>query len=204
MPLIYNNTPDEKGRIMVWHCRESTNELFEMAGSREQFSSVKSERRIRELITARLLINKIIGHDVPIDYTDTGKPIIKNGHHKLSVAHTADFVSVYLHKEKEPGIDIELLTDRIFKIAPKFLSPQEKDLIVSENKNDLYKIWGAKEVAYKIYGNKGVDFKEDLFCRLQDHDVIYTIHKNNLIQKEYSFHSEILAEHNLILVYGED
>ncbi len=62
---------------------------------------------------------------------------------------------------KAAGIDIEYKRDNIAILAQKFAN--EKDTTNSNGGKDLQLIWGCKEVLYKVYGKKGLDFKRDIF-----------------------------------------
>lgn len=204
MPLIYSRSLENKAGIAIWHASEYTAELESSLDRLPDFSPVKSERRRRELICARILLKNLLGNGLEINYEETGKPVLRGAAEKISVAHTADFVAVLIHPYCEAGIDIEVMNDRIKKIAPKYVSEEEYKTIVTTNKENLYKIWGAKEVAYKIFGKKGVDFKKDFLCYPFSDDKIKIKHDAPGINKVYELDFENLQEHNLMVVYGFD
>jgi len=61
----------------------------------------------------------------------------------------------------EASIDIELIREKILVIAPKFLTDTELiDAAGSIEKTHVY--WSAKEVIYKSYGLKNLDFKKNM------------------------------------------
>lgn len=62
---------------------------------------------------------------------------------------------------KPAGIDIEYSRENISTLAQKFAN--EKDTTSANGRKDLQLIWGCKEVLYKVYGKKGLDFKRDIF-----------------------------------------
>ena len=204
MPLIYSKKPEDRYHLAVWHSTEETAELEAMLHSKPVFAEVKSERRKRELISARIILQKILGENVTVNYEETGKPVIKGYDVKISVAHTGNFVAVLINKQYEAGVDIEVMNNRIFKIAPRFVSEEEKRAFKINSNKDLYKIWGAKEVAFKIYGQKGVDFRKDLQCTPVDAKRIAIKHEAPGIIKKYILESIEIPQHQLLLVYGFD
>jgi len=204
MPLIYSKKLTEGGELSIWHSTEETESLLKIPGHVPDFSPVKSEKRKRELITSRILAKSMLNKDVDIIYNVSGKPSLKDSDFKISVSHTGDFVAVLVHPKKEAGIDIEILTERIFKIAHKFVSDEESQIFNTKDLIELYKIWSAKEVVYKIYGRKEVDFKRDLFCSKLEGDKIKIRHKMNNGSKDFILTVAQLKKYNLILVYGFD
>lgn len=202
MPLIYSKKLTEDGELSIWHATEDTEELLKILGREPDFSPVKSGKRKRELISSRILAKSMLNKDVDIIYNGSGKPSLKDSEFKISVSHTGDFVAVLIHPEKEAGVDIELIHERIFNITHKFISEEESKLFKTKELVELYKIWGAKEVVYKIYGRKEVDFKKDFLCLPLNKNFIHVEHKLQSGNKNYNLTAEILEEHNLILVYG--
>ena len=67
----------------------------------------------------------------------------------------------------------------------------------------MHVIWGAKECIYKIYGKKGVDFKENMkinkFNYLKDNYLVANIDMPDY-QKEISIYYEKIS--NCILCWG--
>ena len=92
--------------------------------------------------------------------------------HKVTIKTLCRLVTSYLSgifpAFKKPGsnftgasIDIELIREKILVIAPKFLSDKELiDAAGSIEKTHVY--WSAKEVIYKSYGLKNLDFKKNM------------------------------------------
>ena len=63
----------------------------------------------------------------------------------------------------ECGIDLEIVKDKVVRIKEKFLNPDELQFIdPAEEINQLYACWCAKEAVYKLQGNKGVSFLNDM------------------------------------------
>ena len=66
-------------------------------------------------------------------------------------------------KNKAVGIDIELIKNKIERIANKFLSAKELEFIQEQERiEQLYVCWCAKEAIYKLHGKKNVSFVENI------------------------------------------
>ena len=68
-----------------------------------------------------------------------------------------------ISKDKAVGIDIELIKDKIERIAHKFLCKEEIEFIEENNRiEQLYVTWCAKEAIYKLHGKKSVSFLNNI------------------------------------------
>lgn len=93
-----------------------------------------------------------------------GKPHLVKVQGEVSFSHSHSYAAAIFSKYKLVGIDIQITTEKIERIAPKFISPEEFSYIPKDNTAmDFYHIiWGAKEALYKAYGRKKVEFKDHL------------------------------------------
>ena len=115
-----------------------------------------------EWIATRLLVYELLGKKVIIDYDEFGKPAIRDDERKISISHTKGMVAVQI-TQKLAGVDVELISGRVAKIAHKFLNASElSSLDLNNQLLHMYAHWGAKETIYKIYGRKRLDFKENI------------------------------------------
>ncbi|MEA2042921.1 MAG: 4'-phosphopantetheinyl transferase superfamily protein [Bacteroidota bacterium] len=129
----------------------------------EQFKRIKNKNRRAEWLSTRYLLKEILGKYPGIEYEYTGRPILK---HKLnlSVTHSKGVVGIVLSEHDSPGADIEIVNERIQRIAEKFTKPE----LIIKNRPDntnrhLYAIWCGKETLFKMYAKGNLNFKEHLF-----------------------------------------
>lgn len=167
MPLVYRK--DEKYfTIGIWESTEAIDELAEQEGLNhhpEYQSGFRSENRRREFVTVRALLRSLLpaGSQYTLEYDSFGKPRLDLSY-SISISHTGKFVAILLSDGLESGLDLELLRPGIDQLARKFVSPAEfEKLEESHLAEQLHIIWGAKEVLYKIYGRKQLDFKNHLY-----------------------------------------
>ncbi len=133
-----------------------------IADEKEYYKSIKNNKRKREWLGTRILLKNSLTDYTAIHYDNKGNPFLENNFN-ISITHTGNFVGIILSKNKETGIDAEIISERIIKTAHKFIS--EKELLeLSNDRNKLEKIflhWCGKEVLFKIKGDGGYDFMKD-------------------------------------------
>jgi len=161
----------EGGSIGLWEITESTTELLQKLNPGEdelaRYLQFKNENRKREWLAVRLLLRELIGETAGICYTANGKPELVNGCGNVSISHSSGFVTIYYHPELQPGIDIELITRNVEKVAGKFLSSEELQDCTFDNRRsnkDLMLRWCAKEAVYKMVPFSDIDFASQISC----------------------------------------
>ncbi|MGN7203311.1 4'-phosphopantetheinyl transferase family protein [Pedobacter sp. SAFR-022] len=169
MPVILNKIIDEHTRLAVWKIEETEEELFRglqlKAHELDFIASLNNGKRLLHWLSTRLLLRTMLQTNDYIDsrMDDQGKPYLVNGDYQISFSHSFDYASVMISKDKQVGVDIELIKDKIQKIKNKFLKPEElSGLPEQDNTLALYICWCAKEAIYKWYGKKGLEFKQHI------------------------------------------
>lgn len=166
MGLIKKIT-NEFGTIVIWEITETIAELQNQINLSErdaqEFSSITAERRKKEFLATRILLEGALGIKMQIDYNDSGKPYLKNTGLNISISHSAEYVTLFLSKMKV-GIDIENTHRNISRIAGRFLSEKEKICIKQTKKPDLalFIYWGAKESIFKCSPEKNIQFNQQI------------------------------------------
>lgn len=120
-----------------------------------------STARQREQHAVRLLLTAMTGtKHFEIDHEPSGKPILQvedgntSAYPKISISHTRGYAAVILSGDTPVGIDIEYLSDRVNRIAPRFIHPEEK----AETTLQRLLLWSAKETVYKLYSEDKLEF----------------------------------------------
>jgi 4'-phosphopantetheinyl transferase len=164
-----------------------------------------SHKREREAESIRFLLDQLLpGQTYELAYHDTGKPYLKDRKECMSISHSHSKVAVMIDEQKETGIDIELIRDKVLNIRHKFLSEKEQENIEANDIEKYLVYWAAKEALYKIHGRKKVNFKEHLFVEpfAYNHSVggLITGHiRLPDLREKYKLHYEKLEDY--ILVY---
>jgi len=157
-------------KVLKWAVGKTTAPLMEYEAAQAnlvlqlEYQALKTDGRKRQWLAARHLLAQLLPGEFQVDQFQ------KDAHGKLhlpscntlqvSISHTADYVAAAFSTTRPVGIDIERVSPRIRKVAPKFLSEGEwRD---STPDHELAMLWCLKEAAYKVYGKKGLSLKEHI------------------------------------------
>ena len=168
MPII-QKTITEDFQLGVWEVTESEDFFTDQfTYSKETLTEIESKHESHRL---QLLASRAVLFDMEL--SDQGYKIIKDNHGKphivnvqgdISFTHSHNHAAAIYSKTKLVGIDIQIGTEKIDRIARKFISEEEFAYInVHKNTMDYHHVlWGAKESLYKAYGRRKVEFREHL------------------------------------------
>ena len=154
MPII-SKIESEKITILVWEIKETLEELITL-GKGINISNYTSEKRKKEHLASRLLVNEIYPTKTII-YNEFGAPELNNGKH-ISISHSKELVTV-IFSDKKTGLDIEQISEKSLRIASKFVSARN---LINLNKEKATLIWCLKEAIYKWHQKGGVNFIKDI------------------------------------------
>ncbi len=168
MPLFFEQTINEHTKLGIWKIEEPE-KFFLKAGSLQR-SITHPHKRLQHL-AGRFLLSYLFPQ-FPlslIQIKNTKKPFLENDAFHFSISHCGNFAAAVVSTKEKVGIDIEIKTPKIEKIAHKFLHFSEAKWIdqqLTNNENNYTKIdlltivWCAKEALFKWWGEGGVDFSE--------------------------------------------
>lgn len=162
------------------------------------YTEIKNKQLRLQYLASRYLIAKMLeGQSVCLYKSAFGKLYIKDNKQHISISHCANYVGVII-ANVPVGIDIEEDIRDISKIKHKFVNSTDEELI--QEPKDLLTIWCSKEVAYKIYEQKEVDFKEHLSIkRIEENSLEALIHIGDY--KDVYTLRQILIK-NLMIIWG--
>lgn len=210
MALVYLRELNPQVRFAIWRVEEEAEDLVGrlQLNDREMtvLAGLNKGKRTLHWLTTRVLLRYMLdtpGYiDCPSD--ENGKPYLANFPHKISLTHSFDYVAVMLSENGEVGIDLELVGSKILKIAHKFMTPEElagTDLLDEETRvNYLYACWCAKEAVYKLQGNKGVSFRENMNILpfdFQEQGVLNLKLQSTRVNKTFKVHYERFLDYML-------
>lgn len=169
MALAYHREIDRDTSFAIWKIEESADELLAQLQLKEHelsyLDTLNNGKRNMHWLSTRVLLRRMMDTDNYIDckVDSSGKPYLSNFPHHISLSHSYDYAAVMVSKSKAVGIDIEIVKDKIERIAHKFLSKEELDFIKDKDRIDqLYVTWCAKEAIYKLHGKKNISFLEHI------------------------------------------
>ena len=150
--------------VYTWQLTETVAQLSAgltlSQGEQERLTTLHSEKKQREFLAIRHLLQQAQLPTTALSYTPEGKPLLEGQY--ISITHSYDFVMIAL-SPRPVGIDIERFTPRILCLAPRF-TPWQAPLDMDEpTQIQAYtQLWTIKEALYKIADQPSVRFYEDL------------------------------------------
>lgn len=116
------------------------------------FLRLNSTKRKKEWIAVQRLLNAVGLDSSKIYYNDQGKPFVNDVRYKyISISHSKKSAGIFLHPDKNIGIDIETKARNFENIAHKYLSPEEEK-IARKLPEGLAHLWCIKEAMFKVVG----------------------------------------------------
>ncbi|MBL7779796.1 MAG: 4'-phosphopantetheinyl transferase superfamily protein [Saprospiraceae bacterium] len=176
MPLLLTRHPFPKTRFGIWQIAEEEDffraDLPLTAQEEQEWQSHKGIRS-SEWLAGRWLLHRLTGvaQRMPLAKDAFSKPFFPNNAQFLcSLSHSKGIVGALLLSDAAPGAligcDIQVLVDKMPRIAPRFLSAPEIDFVRQHSLSDQFDLyhafWTAKESMYKAYGLKELDFREHI------------------------------------------
>ncbi|RZK56069.1 MAG: 4'-phosphopantetheinyl transferase superfamily protein [Pedobacter sp.] len=172
MPVVFNKNIDDQTILAVWKIEETEAELLASLQLKQHeldiIASLNNSKRVLHWLSTRVLLRKMLDTQDYIDcqMDEHGKPYLVNSDTHISLSHSYDYASVIISKNKQVGVDIELIKMKIKSIKHKFLSDVElAQKQIGDNTNGLYVAWCAKEAIYKWHGKKGLEFKQHIHIK---------------------------------------
>lgn len=163
MPFFYQQNINETTHLAIWAIEEPLSYFEE---EMQLVVDIQNEERKIQHMAVRWLL-KLMMPEVElsqIEMAPNGKPWIPGGKFHFSFSHCKGYAAVAVSDTHPIGIDIELIQERIAKVAHKFLHKEEKLLIdglaPSLQLKQMGFNWAAKEAMYKMYEQNGIDFSE--------------------------------------------
>jgi len=170
MAIAYRQRVDDDTEFALWKIEESADELYSQLQLDEDeqafFEQLSKGKRHLHWLGTRVLLRKMLQTDAFIDckVDAHGKPYLVNMPYQISMSHSFDYAAVMISKRSPVGIDIELIKEKVERIAGKFMRPEEMAFITTDEHRieQLYVCWCAKEAVYKCYGQKEVSFADNI------------------------------------------
>lgn len=159
---------DDDTLYAVWKISESVAELQSAILLRDSeetlYQSFVAESRKKQWLAYRILVRELLKpEEFPVEYDASGKPFLAGSDFHISVTHTDDLAAVIISRHAKVGIDIERIRPRIEKVRERFLHIEELASIEKEKElEQLTLAWSAKEALYKLYGQRNLDFRENI------------------------------------------
>ena len=187
-----------------WQILENAAELAAEVPQEIPPESLTNPLKRLEYLAGRVLIKTLLARwGLPFDGIKKdafGKPFLNGQNIHISLSHSYPYVAAILHRTRNAGIDLEQPKQKLLRIAPRILAPDEHlDAAHDITKHCIY--WCAIETMIKIYGNKDLIFSKNLLVKPfelapQGH-IIGRILANNI---ETAIPLEYIVSENFVVV----
>lgn len=165
--LIRKEHTGDGGLLGIWKMVETREELLQLfpkhlrSEADTYLKDVRSERRSVEWLSTRVMLLDLLGSEQIILNRKDGSPYLSEGKIKISISHTKEYAAILLHETSAVGIDVETRSERVVKIAGKFISEDE---FIDPAQKIVHQLlhWSAKETLFKLINEQGIDFKQHL------------------------------------------
>ncbi len=210
--LIRQEHIDPGGLLGVWKIEETPEELLNYfpeslrSETIDYIKKIRSSQRTMEWLATRAMLFVLAGDDKSILNYPDGRPYLSDRSHLVSLSHTKEYAALLLHNSLPIGIDIEARSERIKKIANKFIAEKE---YIDPNNKVLHQLlhWSAKETLFKRLNLREVDFKEHLFLHpftLQNKGTITATESKTGDGRRFKVYYEVHDDYVLTWTVGSD
>jgi 4'-phosphopantetheinyl transferase EntD len=167
MSLFYQHNINAGTKLGIWRIEEPEDYFLMHVPVKRDVSH--PAKRLQHL-AGRFLLPYLFS-DFPlseIQIADTRKPYLVDEKYHFSISHCGNYAGVIASNSNRVGIDIEIISPRIYNIFHKFVNEREKVFLeewepLTQMHLQLTTIlWSAKEALFKWYGLGQVDFKEHM------------------------------------------
>ncbi len=160
MAIFSVNRPKEDVIIGIWKIEETPEDFYQNYPHLKKLSSLfsklyKSEKRLKEVLAERALLFEVLGKEVQLFHDEKDCPHLSNGTN-ISISHTLGYVSIIISNKEKVAIDMEFLSERIKKVAHKFMLEDEK----AETSVEMLLHWCTKETLYKLFPKDDLRFSQ--------------------------------------------
>lgn len=175
MPLFYQHNINRDTKLGIWRIDEPESFFLEKVPLKQDVSH--PFKRCQHL-AGRYLLSYLFP-DFPVEeirIADTRQPFLAGHPYHFSISHCGSFAAAVVSASNRVGVDIELITPRINRVAEKFLNEGEMHFFNEDyvlfleqwgmkgrmQQEFLTLIWSAKEALFKWYGLGELDFKRHM------------------------------------------
>jgi len=165
MKQIFHKIALNNNHIYVWKVISTSSDLIKTPlftiEELKDAHQLKNEKRKTEFLATRLTLKNLFSKKTELKHHNSGRPYIKEASH-ISISHSKNYIAIAFG-EKNIGLDIEEPKEKMLKLIPRILS--EKEYCEFQKKPSIKlacKLWGTKESILKYFGDKNLNYREDI------------------------------------------
>ncbi|MBQ7471844.1 MAG: hypothetical protein IJS97_05390 [Prevotella sp.] len=147
MLSIYQVSPDV--RLGLWRMDETPEQLLgKYPFLQPEVESFRNDGRKLERLSVYALLFEMTGDEsLRIGHEPSGRPYVEG--YQMSISHTKGYAALILSKQSRVAVDVETVSDRVGRIARRFIRPDEdaSDILT------MLVNWSAKETVFKFFSD---------------------------------------------------
>lgn len=132
--------------------RSSLDDKFKNDGRKLEFLAIRA--LMYEMLRVNGASKGLLSHAGDFTHNGQGKPLFRGYH--VSISHTKGYAALILSKKSEVAVDIEYMSDRVERIASKFLRKDER----ADSLDAKLVHWCAKETVFKLFSEENLLFED--------------------------------------------
>lgn len=132
--------------------RSSLDDKYKNDGRKLEFLAIRA--LMYEMLRVNGASKGLLSHAGDFTHNGQGKPLFRGYH--VSISHTKGYAALILSKKSEVAVDIEYMSDRVERIASKFLRKDER----ADSLEAKLVHWCAKETVFKLFSEENLLFEE--------------------------------------------
>lgn len=152
----------------MWRIEETVSEMLAMMPSlgklQHVLDSYSRDARRLEVLSVHALVYIMTGDEsLVVGHNEDGHPLLEGWH--VSISHTRGYVAVLLSRQDEVAVDVEYVSNRVAKIADRFIRDDEQDETITRQ----LVCWCTKEAVYKYFSSQHLAL---LDIRLRNYELL--------------------------------
>ena len=132
--------------------RSSLDDKYKNDGRKLEFLAIRA--LMYEMLRVNGASKGLLSHAGDFTHNGQGKPLFRGYH--VSISHTKGYAALILSKKSEVAVDIEYMSDRVERIASKFLRKDER----ADSLDSKLVHWCAKETVFKLFSEENLLFED--------------------------------------------
>lgn len=165
MPFSYTSDFQPEGELVLWRMAELPDWYLDHLSLSpnlwREYKAISAPNIQLQWLASRFALQQVAKRrELDIQKDAYGKPHLVQDERFISISHCQGYAAA-IAAAKPVGVDVEVVSDRVQRVKDRFLSQQEQGILGVDDAH-LMLGWSAKEAVYKLYGERGLVFKDNM------------------------------------------
>lgn len=165
MPFSYTSDFQPEGELVLWRMAEAPDwyldQLSLSPNMWREYEAIGAPNIQLQWLASRFALQQVAKRrELDIQKDEHGKPHLVQDQRFISLSHCQAYAAA-IAATQPVGIDVEIVSNRVQRVKDRFLSQAEQSILGNDDAG-LMLGWSAKEAVYKLFGERGLIFKEHM------------------------------------------